>query len=68
MRTKYPWLASRSPDGVVVYAKGCHPPHCAPELVGAEVDRALSLLGLDRVDFFILHRDDPSLPVGRILL
>jgi aryl-alcohol dehydrogenase-like predicted oxidoreductase len=58
------WLAGRSPDGLVVYAKGCHPPHCAPELVGAEVDRALSLLGLDRVDFFILHRDDPALPVG----
>ena len=28
------------------------------------MDRALSLLGLDRVDFFVLHRDDPSLPVG----
>jgi aryl-alcohol dehydrogenase-like predicted oxidoreductase len=58
------WLAARSPDGAVVYAKGCHPPHCAPELVGAEVDKALGLLGLERVDFFILHRDDPSLPVS----
>jgi aryl-alcohol dehydrogenase-like predicted oxidoreductase len=58
------WLAARSPDGVVVYAKGCHPPHCEPELVGAEVDRARRLLGLDRIDVFILHRDDPARPVS----
>jgi aryl-alcohol dehydrogenase-like predicted oxidoreductase len=58
------WLATRSPDGVVVYAKGCHPPRCAPGLVGAEVDRALELLGLDRLDVFVLHRDDASLPVS----
>jgi aryl-alcohol dehydrogenase-like predicted oxidoreductase len=58
------WLGARSPDGVVVYAKGCHPPDCSPELVAAEVDKARGLLGLDRIDVFILHRDDPSLPVG----
>ena len=58
------WLGARSTDGVVVYAKGCHPPHCSPELVGAEVDKARGLLGVDRLDVFILHRDDPSLPVS----
>jgi aryl-alcohol dehydrogenase-like predicted oxidoreductase len=55
------WLAERSPEGVVVYAKGCHPPYCAPELVAAEVDRTRELLGLDYVDVFILHRDDELL-------
>ena len=35
------WLHDRhSPDGVVVYAKGCHPPNCLPELVSSEVDKA----------------------------
>jgi aryl-alcohol dehydrogenase-like predicted oxidoreductase len=59
------WLAARSsPDGVVLYAKGCHPPHCRPELVAAEVDHACRLLGVDRIDVFILHRDDPSRPVS----
>jgi aryl-alcohol dehydrogenase-like predicted oxidoreductase len=58
------WLAQRAPDGVVVYAKGCHPPHCAPELVAAEVDRARELLGLEHVDVFILHRDDEARPVS----
>jgi aryl-alcohol dehydrogenase-like predicted oxidoreductase len=59
------WLSGRSSaDGVVVYAKGCHPPYCSPSLVGAEVDKARELLGLDYMDVFILHRDDESLPVG----
>lgn len=59
------WLRGRSPaDDVIVYAKGCHPPHCSPALVGAEVEKACRLLGLPRLDVFILHRDDPSLPVA----
>jgi aryl-alcohol dehydrogenase-like predicted oxidoreductase len=59
------WLRARhSPDGVVIYAKGCHPPYCRPELVAAEVDKACGLLGVDRIDVFILHRDDPSRPVA----
>jgi aryl-alcohol dehydrogenase-like predicted oxidoreductase len=59
------WLRARhSPDGVIVYAKGCHPPYCRPELVSSELDKALRLLGVDRIDVFILHRDDPSLPVA----
>ena len=59
------WLHARhSPDGVVVYAKGCHPPYCRPELVSSELDRARGLLGLDRIDVFVLHRDDPSLPAA----
>lgn len=59
------WLRGRdSADGVVVYAKGCHPPHCSPDLVGAEVAKACELLGLEQLDVFLLHRDDPSLPVA----
>ena len=59
------WLrARRSPGGVVLFAKGCHPPHCRPELVASEVDHARRLLGVDRIDVFILHRDDPSRPVA----
>ena len=58
------WLRSRpSAEGVLVYAKGCHPPHCSPELVGPEVDKACELLGLPKLDVFMLHRDDPRVPV-----
>jgi aryl-alcohol dehydrogenase-like predicted oxidoreductase len=55
------WLRGAGAD-VVVYAKGCHPPHCRPELVAAEVDVARELLGLERIDVFLLHRDDPGRP------
>jgi aryl-alcohol dehydrogenase-like predicted oxidoreductase len=57
------WLA-RGPRPVL-YAKGCHPPHHRPELVAAEVDRARTLLDTDLLDVFILHRDDPSVPVSQ---
>jgi aryl-alcohol dehydrogenase-like predicted oxidoreductase len=59
------WLRGRhAPEGVVLYAKGCHPPHCRPDLVASEVGHACRLLGVDRIDVFILHRDDPSRPVA----
>jgi aryl-alcohol dehydrogenase-like predicted oxidoreductase len=59
------WLRSRSGDRPpVIYAKGCHPPFCRPHLVGDEVDKARGLLGVDRIDVFILHRDDLSHPVS----
>jgi aryl-alcohol dehydrogenase-like predicted oxidoreductase len=60
------WLRTRRVrDEVTLYGKGCHPPHCRPELVAVEVDRALALLGVDWLDVFMLHRDDPDTPVDR---
>jgi aryl-alcohol dehydrogenase-like predicted oxidoreductase len=58
------WL--RAHDGersVTLYAKGCHPPYCRPELVGREVEIARSSLGVDRIDVFMLHRDDTDFSV-----
>jgi aryl-alcohol dehydrogenase-like predicted oxidoreductase len=63
-RTVGRWLAGGPAERPVLYAKGCHPPHCRPDLVAAEVDEARSLLGVDRIDVFILHRDDRSYPVA----
>jgi aryl-alcohol dehydrogenase-like predicted oxidoreductase len=58
------WLRTRRVrDDVILYGKGCHPPYCSPELVGSEVDRALELLGVERLDVFMLHRDDPDVRV-----
>jgi aryl-alcohol dehydrogenase-like predicted oxidoreductase len=56
------WLRGR--DDVVLYAKGCHPPFCSPSLVSEEVDRARTPLGAEKLDVFVLHRDDLSLPVS----
>ena len=48
---------------MVLYAKGCHPPSCHPDLVRQEVAHALRLTGLDYLDVFLLHRDNPGVPV-----
>ena len=59
------WLGTRGlRDEIVLHAKGCHPPYCSPDLAAAEVDKALADLGVDQVDVFLLHRDDPSVAVG----
>jgi aryl-alcohol dehydrogenase-like predicted oxidoreductase len=50
-------------DSFTLYVKGCHPPYCTPALVKTEVHRARSLLGVDELDVFVLHRDDRSTPV-----
>jgi aryl-alcohol dehydrogenase-like predicted oxidoreductase len=58
------WLASRGlRDELELHVKGCHPPSCDPSLVGQEVDRARTLLGVDALDSFTLHRDDLEVPV-----
>ena len=56
------WLAASEVD-LTLYVKGCAPPHCTPKLVGAEVDRARFELGIDMLDVFMLHRDDPTVPI-----
>jgi aryl-alcohol dehydrogenase-like predicted oxidoreductase len=58
------WLARGPRHRTALYAKGCHPPFCRPDLVAAEVDEARRLLDVDWIDVFILHRDDLSYPVS----
>jgi aryl-alcohol dehydrogenase-like predicted oxidoreductase len=58
------WLARGPRQRPILYAKGCHPPFCRPDLVAAEVDRARGLLRVDHIEVFVLHRDDLSSPVG----
>src|SRR5262249_29100194 len=58
------WLnSSGARDELVLFTKGCHPPYCKPTLVQPEIDVARSLLGIDTLDVFILHRDDATIPV-----
>lgn len=68
------WLASRRPAGIVVATKGGHPPLATPtvsrldpESLRRDVEDGLANLGLDRLDLFYLHRDDPGRPVAEIL-
>ncbi len=59
------WLQVRGVrKDVVVICKGCHPPSVAPDAIGRQLAVSLDRLGLDHCDLYMMHRDDPSVPVG----
>jgi aryl-alcohol dehydrogenase-like predicted oxidoreductase len=66
------WMAARgNREQVVVVTKGCH--HNAdrrrvtPFDLSSDLYDSLARLKTDYVDVYLLHRDDPSLPVGPIV-
>lgn len=68
------WLARQRRDSVVIATKGCEfdyragfQPRVTPEHLRADLEASLEALGTGYIDLYWLHRDDPSLPVGRIV-
>lgn len=66
------WMKARgNREQVVIITKGCH--HNAdrkrvtPFDLAADLHDSLARLQTDYVDVYLLHRDDPSLPVGPIV-
>ena len=66
------WMRSRSNrEQVVIISKGCH--HNAdrkrvtPFDLATDLHDSLARLQTDYIDVYLLHRDDPSLPVGPIV-
>lgn len=66
------WMRARgNREQVVIISKGCH--HNAdrkrvtPFDLAADLHDSLARLQTDYVDVYLLHRDDPSLPVGPIV-
>lgn len=68
------WMAKRgNREKLVLVDKGAHPlpdttvPRVTPAAIEADIARSLALLQTDYVDIYLLHRDDPSQPVGPII-
>lgn len=66
------WLArSGRRDDVVVLTKGAHQDEVrrrvTPADIGDDLRESLDVLGVDAIDIYMLHRDDPTQPVGPIL-
>lgn len=57
------WLRKNSSVPVLV-GKGAHPPRCDPESVAEELSVSLDRLGVDRIDIYLVHRDNPQVPVS----
>ncbi len=66
------WLrASGMADRVMVISKGGHPYDGRNRVTAADIETdllgSLDRLGLERIDLYLLHRDDPSVPVGEVI-
>jgi aryl-alcohol dehydrogenase-like predicted oxidoreductase len=62
------WLhATGSREQFVVIGKGAHTPHCTPEALTAQLQVSLERLQTDVVDVYMLHRDNPDVPVGEFV-
>ena len=66
------WLERRGlADDVFILSKGCHPdaagPRVNPEALAQDLGESLDRLRLPGVDLYMLHRDDPAVPVGEMV-
>jgi aryl-alcohol dehydrogenase-like predicted oxidoreductase len=70
------WLRThKNRDALVISTKGAHPrlnamdkPRMSKPIVESDLDSSLQRLGIDCVDIYWLHRDDPGTPVEEIVL
>ncbi len=57
----------RRADACIV-TKGCVEPHLVrPDNIRAAIQRSLDRLQIDKIDIYLLHRDDPSVPVSELV-
>ncbi len=75
-RTIGDWITTRGVrDSVVLATKGAHPPmdaekkigRCAKTEIEKDLDESLDRLGIDCVDLYWLHFDEPTRPVDEII-
>jgi aryl-alcohol dehydrogenase-like predicted oxidoreductase len=69
------WLRQRGRhDDLTIVTKGAHPPlghmdqpRCDEAALRLDVELSLRRLGVERIDLWYLHRDDPARPVAEIV-
>ncbi|MBV9851999.1 MAG: aldo/keto reductase [Armatimonadetes bacterium] len=62
------WIRERGVrERVVLIAKGAATTEATPELVTKELNATLDRFGLDHADLFLMHRDNPSVPVSEFV-
>ncbi|MEN8888516.1 MAG: aldo/keto reductase [Celeribacter marinus] len=62
------WIKSRGvARDITVIAKGAHTPYCTPRAIEAQLDISLERLTLDHAPIYIMHRDNPDVPVGEFV-
>ncbi len=62
------WIKDRGiRQKVVILDKGAHTPHCTPEDLSQQIVEGLERMQTDYVDIYMMHRDDPEVPIGEFM-
>ncbi len=62
------WVKNRGiREQVVLLDKGAHTPHCNPQALSKQLEESLTRLQTDYVDIYMVHRDNPDIPVGEFI-
>jgi predicted dehydrogenase/aryl-alcohol dehydrogenase-like predicted oxidoreductase len=62
------WIKARGVrNQVAIIAKGGHTPYCDPASISRQLDESLDRLGTDHADIYIMHRDNPAVPVDEFV-
>jgi predicted dehydrogenase/aryl-alcohol dehydrogenase-like predicted oxidoreductase len=52
---------------IVLIGKGAHTPFCTPEGLTRQLFESLDRLKTDHLDLYLMHRDNPEIPVGEFV-
>ncbi|MEM8738551.1 MAG: aldo/keto reductase [Planctomycetota bacterium] len=62
------WHRSRGVrDQINLIVKGAHTPYCTPEGLTRQLSISLERLQTDHADLYMMHRDNPAVPVGEFV-
>jgi aryl-alcohol dehydrogenase-like predicted oxidoreductase len=62
------WVKTRGVrKDVVILDKGAHTPNCNPEALSRQFKESLERLQMDYVDIYMLHRDNPEVPISEFV-
>ena len=62
------WVQNRGVrEEIVVITKGAHTPHCDPESITRQLGESLERQGTEYADLYMMHRDNPDVPVGEFV-
>jgi predicted dehydrogenase/aryl-alcohol dehydrogenase-like predicted oxidoreductase len=62
------WVKARGlREQVAIIVKGAHTPHCNPEALTSQLYQSLDRLGTDYADIYMMHRDNPDIPVSEFV-
>lgn len=62
------WIETRGiRDETLIIGKGAHTPNCHPEGITRQLSESLDRLKTSYVDLYLMHRDNPQVPVGEFV-